>query len=170
MPNPADVARDRIAALKAEISELEAFLQLYYRLAGSPDTAIAASSQALIMPASVGGQGNVTLQNDRKHPVENPAKKPRKKRSDLRPDAMAEHMARIIREVGQPMTRGDIVEALERRDIHIPFEDKGRYIGTIAWRHKGTFENIEGRGYWLRGEPIPDDPRIAGLHVEGFQL
>jgi hypothetical protein len=39
--------------------------------------------------------------------------------------------------------------------VHIPFEDKGRYVGTIAWRHKGTFVNVEGRGYWLRGEPIP---------------
>jgi hypothetical protein len=154
MPNPADAARERIAALKSEIAELEGFLQLYYRLAGSPDAAVAASSQTLVVPVSAEKYGNVTLQTVGKQPVDNSVDRPGRKRSKVRPDAMAEHIARIIREVGGPMTRGQIVEALERRDIHIPFEDKGRYVGTIAWRHKGTFENVEGRGYWLRGEPL----------------
>jgi hypothetical protein len=59
-------------------------------------------------------------------------------------------MERLIRETGRPMTRGEIVSAFERRDVDIPAKDKARYLGTIAWRHKGTFVNIEGRGYWLK--------------------
>lgn len=71
------------------------------------------------------------------------------------------------------MSRGEIVDALERRDVEIPAQDKARYIGTLAWRNKGTFVNIEGRGYWLRdagvpllsGEPI-DAPEYRALLEE----
>ena len=55
------------------------------------------------------------------------------------------------------MTRGELVEALARRDVHIPAQDKPRYIGTLIWRNKSKFVNIEGRGYWLRGQIAPND-------------
>ena len=42
----------------------------------------------------------------------------------------------------------------EARDVEIPATDKARYVGTIMWRNKSKFLNIEGRGYWLRGEPV----------------
>ncbi len=151
MPNPADVARERIFVIKAELAELEQFLAIYYRLSDSETPSIALSAQLLEVPKPAESKGNVAPQNGTTKSVD----KPRVKRSGIRPGDVAEHMARIIREVGLPMTRGDLVEALERRDIHIPYEDKGRYIGTIAWRHKGTFESIEGKGYWLRGEQMP---------------
>ncbi len=51
------------------------------------------------------------------------------------------------------MSRGEIVDAFDRRDIEIPAKDKARYVGTIAWRNKGVFVNIEGRGYWLSRLP-----------------
>jgi hypothetical protein len=57
---------------------------------------------------------------------------------------------RLIRDVGSPMTRGQIVEALALRDVDLPAADKARYIGTIIWRHKSIFVNLKGRGYWLR--------------------
>ena len=62
-------------------------------------------------------------------------------------------MERLIREVGRPMTRGEIVDAFAKRDIEIPAKDPARYLGTIAWRNKRIFVNIEGRGYWLRDSP-----------------
>lgn len=77
-------------------------------------------------------------------------------RRKARPDEIAQIMERVIREVGRPMTRGQLVDALERRDVDLPAADKGRYIGTIIWRHKSIFVNIEGFGYWLRVEKRPE--------------
>ena len=72
-------------------------------------------------------------------------------------------MERVIRERGEPLTRGQIVEALEMRDVVIPAVDKSRYIGTLAWRHKSIFVNIDGRGYWLRAEGVPS---LSGAPVD----
>ena len=58
----------------------------------------------------------------------------------------------MIRDAGHPLTRGEIAERFALRDVALPGEDKPRYIGTIMWRNKAKFINIEGRGYWLRGE------------------
>ncbi len=88
-----------------------------------------------------------------------------------------ELVERIMRESGHPLTRGDIVEMLSARDVEMPGQDKARYVGTIMWRNKAKFVNIEGRGYWLRGQPVPppmivplpddlldpDDPETAAL-------
>jgi hypothetical protein len=81
-----------------------------------------------------------------------------------RPAEIVAIIERIIREAGRPLTRGEIVEALEQRDVHIPAEDKQRYIGTIAWRHKSVFGNVGGLGYWLTGEPLP---KAMGLPLDG---
>ena len=55
------------------------------------------------------------------------------------------------------MTRGQINDALEKRGVIVPGKDRSRYVGTIMWRNRDTFESVEGRGYWLKGEPVPDD-------------
>ena len=34
--------------------------------------------------------------------------------------------------------------------------DKAAYIGTILWRHRNRFSNIEGKGYWLKGIKVPE--------------
>jgi hypothetical protein len=87
-------------------------------------------------------------------PVENSGKR-RQRTRGARPDEIAMIMERVIRERGEPLTRGQIVEVLEARDVVIPAVDKSRYIGTLAWRHKSTFMNIDGRGYWLRDAGMP---------------
>ncbi len=66
------------------------------------------------------------------------------------PAERAQIVERLMREVGPPMTPGEVVEAFNRRDIEILAKDKSRYLGTIAWRNKHAFINIDGRGYWLR--------------------
>lgn len=100
-------------------------------------------------------KGNIIHYGDNPH-VDNLAHRSRKSRHlGPPPKEIAELMERVIRERGEPMSRGEIVEALERRDVEIPAQDKARYVGTLAWRKKGTFMNIEGRGYWLRNAGIP---------------
>ncbi len=94
-------------------------------------------------------------------------KRPGRKRTG-KPDNIALVIERVIRDVGQPMQRREIVKALEARDMEIPALDKERYIGTIVWRHKGTFVNVEGRGYWLRDEPVPPGRTIPDLLADAI--
>jgi hypothetical protein len=75
------------------------------------------------------------------------------------PKAVKEVSAGILQDVGQPLTRGELVTELELRRVRLPGKDKesrARYVGTVLWRHRDLFENIEGRGYWLRGVAIPE--------------
>jgi hypothetical protein len=153
-----DKARARILALKTEIIELERFLEILSTLHGSSFDAVDRDFDFELPPKSL-TKGNIAPQK----PVDNSETKQRRLRNKMRPSHIAELMERIIREVGRPMRRSEIVDAFEKRDVQIPFADKARYIGTIAWRHKGIFENVEGFGYWLRGEklkPATDQPEF----------
>jgi hypothetical protein len=52
-----------------------------------------------------------------------------------------------ILELQRPMQRAQLLEALERRGIRIDGRNKPRNLGTIMWRLREQFVNIEG-GYW----------------------
>jgi hypothetical protein len=65
----------------------------------------------------------------------------------------------ILQDFGVPLTRGELATELEIRRVRLPGKDKesrARYVGTILWRNPDRFENIEGRGYWLKGVLIPE--------------
>lgn len=140
-------AQKKIIALQSQIAELKRFIELHRSLDATPLREIEAPVSALAsLDADVDSEEtDSSYPHIHKHD----------RRRSTRPTEIAETVERIIREVGRPMTRGDLVHALEKRDVKIPYGDKARYVGTIVWRHKGLFENIEGRGYWLRGEPVP---------------
>jgi reverse gyrase len=146
MPTPLENALKRKDILKAELEEIQRFIKAYR--AFSDDGTGAEQSELpmeeprreLISKKSVDNGDNFRR-----------GRRPGK----TAPSDIARIMERIIRDIGRPMTRGEIVDALERRDVGIPAQDKKRYVGTIAWRHKGTFENIEGKGYWVRDEKSP---------------
>jgi hypothetical protein len=151
MSTPLDKALTRLAELQREVSELKQFIEMYQKLEGVPNLALEPSKSA-----SPGHE--LTGNNTRSYanqPGDNQRKPARKDRlPGASPREIAEIMERVIREAGRPLSRGEIVEALERRDVEIPAKDKPRYVGTIAWRNKGTFLNIDGRGYWLRNVPL----------------
>jgi hypothetical protein len=75
------------------------------------------------------------------------------------PDAVVRVCTAILQDFGVPLTRGELAAELEARRVRLPGKDKenrARYVGTILWRNQDRFENIEGKGYWLKGIPIPD--------------
>jgi hypothetical protein len=152
MASAVKIAKERIAALQAQIIELERFIDLHDTLVGG-----ALPSSQIPSNDEITATNHLELKREgytaHQIPVDNSQKRVRTK---MRPDHMAELIERVIRESGRPLTRGEIVRALEARDVPIPFEDKERYIGTIAWRHKGLFENT-GSGYRIRGEPIVEN-------------
>ena len=142
MSNAIENARKQLIELKRQIAELEQFVQMYEELEGGTDADQSDTHAGHLSGTLIGNK-----------PVDNIPRGRRRKRG--RPAEIVAIIQQIIREVGRPLTRGEIAEALEQRDVHIPAEDKQRYIGTIAWRHKSAFENVGGLGYWLTGEPLP---------------
>src|SRR5205807_4316658 len=150
MTHAIENARKRLTELKRQIAELERFVQMYEELDAGTD-----ADQSDIQAARLNG----TLIGNKL--VDNVSRARRRKRG--RPAEIVAIIERIIRDAGRPLTRGEIVEALEQRDVHIPAEDKQRYIGTIAWRHKSVFGNVGGLGYWLIGEPLP---KAMGLPLD----
>lgn len=74
----------------------------------------------------------------------------------------------IIREIivdnGAPMQRGALLEALDRNGTPVGGREPSNNLGTMMWRMKDTFINLEGFGYWpvdLPYEPaayLPQEP------------
>jgi hypothetical protein len=142
MAEPIEEARKRLAWHREQVRRHEDFLRLYEKLSS---------------PNAEHDESWKQEPEETKEPVEKPVERRRlSMRGGATPREIVDVMVRVIRERGQPMTRGEIVEALEARDIDLPAADKNRYIGTIAWRHKAFFKHIEGRGYWVSGEPEKD--------------
>jgi reverse gyrase len=144
MATPIENARKRLASIRAEAEEIERFIAMYERFEKN--------AMARLDPLPSGNSEETYPQNSLSVNIGDNSR--RSAHKGLRPAQIAEMMERLIREVGRPMTRGEIVDAFDSRDFEIPAKDKGRYLGTIAWRNKGKFINIEGRGYWLRGAPL----------------
>ena len=145
MAAPVENARKRLVEIEAEAERIRRFLAMYERFSdehilGSVDSQATNPKENYPQDLSAVNIGDNSRRRRRKGPL---------------PRELVAMMERLIREVARPMTRGEIVEALNRREVEIPAKDPQRYIGTLAWRHKGTFVNIEGRGYWLRREPVP---------------
>jgi hypothetical protein len=147
MPTALENALTKAAELRAELDKIQLFIDLH-RQFSDPEVAGGTGGVADgAMTKRDGIKGNVV----RSQPVHNSVKK---RRGPTPPEIVA-LVERLIREVGKPMSRGEIVAALEARDVDLPAEDKPRYVGTIMWRNKSKFLNINGYGYWLRGEAIP---------------
>ena len=68
-----------------------------------------------------------------------------------------ERVAREVRDIivshGAPMTRTPIVRSLEDRGLRVTGAKAATNIGTIMWRLRHLFVNIEGFGYWPRDLP-----------------
>ena len=88
-----------------------------------------------------------------------------------------EEMAPIIKDVliehGRPMTRGPLVEALAAKNIPIAGTDPSKNMGTIMWRLRGRFINIEGEGYWPKDvscDAVGYDPEESENETEMARL
>lgn len=68
---------------------------------------------------------------------------------------MSQVVKQILHERRKPMTRTDIVEALELKGIPVAGADRNKAIGTIMWRMRDEFVNLQGWGYWLASEDFP---------------
>ena len=113
--------------LKRQLAEAEEFLRLWNRVLGS-------DAVDSVTPSTAMGQGEIAAQ-------------PLPKKSPTR-DRAAEIARKIILAGGIPMTRGQLVEAFEARGTPVGGLNPRRNMGTIMWRLRDRFINLEGLSYW----------------------
>lgn len=130
-------ALKKLRELQLETRNLELFIATYEQLSGTKIK----RDELLSIPNSPEQNKNT----DGTQPA------PPKRRQS--PNQIAEIAERIIREMNRPMARGELVAELEKRDVVLASGDKAKYLGTILWRHKHIFRNIDGEGYWVGDNP-----------------
>ena len=130
----------RLDLLRKEIAEIEQFLTLYQKF-GTPGVAPDATPKA--------------AENGPKQPEINGSTHKRRSMKKLKPAVLKDLAKKVILEAGHPLTRGQIVQAIEAQGYTIPGNDKPQHVGTVLWRFKDEMPNITGRGYWPKDKPIP---------------
>jgi hypothetical protein len=80
-----------------------------------------------------------------------------------KPSAVVEAAVEVIRRAGRPMTRREIHLALQTElGILVRGADPIKALGTMLWRSgRDALDQIEGRGYWLRNVPVPEEGKRA---------
>jgi hypothetical protein len=129
--------------LERRLAEIEQFLRLYQEFSEEP------VDQADIE----------TQRDDAADSTPETSKMARVRRPRFGPKAVASVSTGILQDHGVPLTRGELAAELAIRGVALQGTDKesrARYVGTIMWRRSDLFENIEGKGYWLSGVPIPE--------------
>ncbi len=176
--DPLGKALDRLAKLKAQVADLERFIVLYRELAETEGDQTEGD-----LSTDSGAEADTVASK----PVDNlpvgVGRKTMRAPRTASPGRIVEVIERVMRDVARPMTRGEIVSALDARDVTIPGADKAKYLGTIMWRNRKTFVNIPKAGYWFKSEdyapagfkagdpgldpdedgPSPDDLRDAAI-------
>ena len=117
--------------LEKALEEVNSFLRMYEQLSETKEE------------QTVSGFAN-------SEPVDKKSNQEGNRRRQLKPAEIADIAERVIRENGRPMQRGELVAALEARDVDLPSQDKPRYVGTILWREADRFVNLTGRGYVMK--------------------
>lgn len=87
-------------------------------------------------------------------------------RLGAKPAQVVEATKRILSEAANPMTRGELLARLKEKNIHIVGANPANTLGTTLSRHKETFRNIEGLGYWLASRPHPFAQRREDDEIE----
>ena len=120
-------ALDRREVLRRELHELEGFLKMYQRFLDETKTQRVepdfVSPTTQLFPPTV--------------------------KRKVRPADLVVIIERMLRASGQPMQRGEIVDALASGNIELESQDPARYVGTILWRNGDRFINVPGEGYTL---------------------
>lgn len=122
--------------LQAEINEIDQFLEMWKRYAGAGSTSTNAGNGATHaeLPRTDAAGAVVERFQRKKHlPV----------------------LRTMMLQKGRPMARGEILKALEGRNIEVGGKDKGRNLGVVLWTARDQFVNISGEGYWLKDVPCP---------------
>lgn len=123
--------------LRREIEKIDTFLKLYRDLTG-------------IHPEhSEPSTGNAVT-----HDTDELRSRGRKRQpATVSPADIIPMVRRVLLEQERPMTRSELLDELENRDVRLAGKDKARYLGTILRRAREEFVNIDNVGYWPKDVP-----------------
>lgn len=116
--------------LRQELEKIDNFLELYRELTGTED---------------VHSETRPKRRRIRIHPSLR-----RERSGTVKPADIGPMVRRILLDHGKPMTRSELLAAFRERDVDLAGEDKAKYLGTVLWRMKEAFVNLDGYGYWPR--------------------
>ncbi len=143
-------ALKKMRKLQQEIKELDAFIAKYEELSGNKiqqDDLLAVPDSVINPHDSLSGSGKIV-----------------KRRNNIK--KLLDITERLIRESGRPMTRGEIVDGMDRLNITIHSKDKAKYIGTLLWRNDTRFVAVEGEGYALPNMVIENATNESDLETQ----
>jgi hypothetical protein len=142
----------RRSHLRAQLREIERFIELYQELRKPTP-----SEQAELALADDSG---TTQEHDKTASGEDGAS------TEVRvPDEDEEagglsrvellpHIRAVIEDAGKPLTRGQLLMKLDSRGAKVGGKaNRSKNMGTIMWRLRDDFVNLQGLGYWLRDRP-----------------
>jgi hypothetical protein len=138
--------------LEAELLEVETFLNLYPKFSEPKGLSSALAVDSKRVDATPPERHTITAPEDQGIG-----------RRRGNPDEIASFVQSILMSNNRPMTRGELADEMERMGIRIPAKDKAKYVGTILWRKRRFFENLDGKGYWLKGLPLEKRPTAFWL-------
>lgn len=130
----------RKAELQKELEDVEAFLRLAERLFHDRN------HENRSEPHEVEPTPAASEQAEEREP---------RRRNPTPPKQLAELAREEILAAGHPMTRGELVDALEKRGVEMVAKDKAKNLGTILWRFPDMFINMPKEGYWPKDVPPP---------------
>lgn len=70
-------------------------------------------------------------------------------------NVIVEMAKETIASASRPLTRSDIVAALEASGTAPASRDLQSLVSKVLWKNHDTFQQV-GNGYWLKGHPLPD--------------
>jgi hypothetical protein len=134
----------RRAALTREIERVDAFLGMYREFS-----------------AIVSDKAAISEADERVAPEERAARGTGAKMLDLAEDAITAQ--------SRPLTRVELLKAIEDRGLKVGGKDPGATLASALWRDKDRFVNIKTHGYWLKAKPYeaasyyPEDEELYGV-------
>jgi hypothetical protein len=153
----------RQAELKQELLEIEGFLRLWHRFSGEKQERNGAASGASDLDLGITAadiQAAANRLDVRSRRAKRAAKAPR----GLPRHEVGEFARKFMLEAKHPLTRGDLVQEFKARGIRVGGKDPERNMGTLMWRLRPVFVQLEGFGYW----PRDMDYEPANYAASGF--
>jgi len=145
--------------LESKLAEVKTFIRLYERFVGGTK-----KDQNGVSPTVLGGMDtDAALHNESDREGGDAGGSPiAPPRTQLPREEMAPLIQRTLIEVGRPLVRSALLRELGKRGITIGGTVPTKNLGTLMWRLREHFVNIEGRGYWPAGLEVPE-PDIEDL-------
>jgi hypothetical protein len=72
-----------------------------------------------------------------------------------KPAKVVEAAISILRAQGWPMSRKDLHTALSERGVVVNGANPVKTLGTMLWRAPDMIVQIDGQGYWPKGDALP---------------